>query len=74
MKSQQLPNPALALITPADVQKVFRHIKSYKGAWFRIQKVKDALGKKKHQGVTVAEFADWEGLDVSIILTTIYFS
>lgn len=70
MKSTAVP-AGLRIITPADIHRIFPHIKSYKGAWDRIKRVKEGLGKKKHQQITVVDLAEWEGLDVSIIMVTL---
>ncbi len=45
--------------------------KSYKGAWKAYQALKDALGKKSHQKVTVTELASYEGVSVAEIMAVL---
>lgn len=68
MKSE-LPNPALTFIVAKDIQRIFPYTySSYHTAWQKLKRVKECLGKKKHQGLTVKDFANWEGLDPTDIL------
>lgn len=71
MKLQTI-NPALAFLFPADVRKVLIHIKSYSGSVNHYNIVRDALGKKKHQRITIKEFAEYEGLPLEEIVTCLY--
>lgn len=69
MKS--LPNPALTFIVAKDIQRIITNINSYNGAYVRLNRIKKGLGKLKHQGLTVQEFAEWEGLDVTTVMKAI---
>jgi len=61
-------DPALVFIFPKDVKRILIHLSTYQGAWLHHRKIKDSLGKRKHQRLTVKEFADWEGLDANLVL------
>ena len=65
------PHPGTTYIFPKDVIAILTHISSYDGAWAHLRKIKDSLGKKKHQRVTAKEFAEWEGIDVNIVMERI---
>ena len=71
MKLQER-NPALTFICPKDVNRVLSHITSYMGAYYHLRNIKKCLGKQKHQGVTVKEFAEWEGLDIDAVQVALY--
>jgi len=47
-------------VSTSDVMEVFGC--SYTTAWKRLQVIKGALGKEKHQKITVKEFIEYEGL------------
>jgi hypothetical protein len=68
----ETPNPALTFISPADIMRVLTHITSYSGARNRLLRIKAGLGKKKHQGLSVKEFAEWEGLDSGAVMVTLH--
>lgn len=59
-------HPALTYILPKQVMAI-SGLRSYRGAWARIKKIKECLGKKQHQRLTVQEYAEWEGLDPHLI-------
>lgn len=47
--------------------RVFPFIKTYKGAWKRFDRMKKELGKNKNQFVTIADFSEWEGLEINFV-------
>ena len=47
-------------VSTSNIMKVFGC--SYTTAWKRMQVIKSALGKEKHQKITVKEFIEYEGL------------
>lgn len=71
MKNNTTPHPALTYIFPKDVPRVLFHIKSYAGAYNHLRLVKAALGKAKHQKVTIQEFAEYEGLNADLVLQAV---
>lgn len=61
---------ARVFISPKDLMPLYGH-KSYKGAWKAYQALKDALGKKQHQRITVTELATYEGISPAEILAAL---
>ncbi|MEO5681449.1 MAG: hypothetical protein ABIQ88_02345 [Chitinophagaceae bacterium] len=56
---------------PPDFLKIYDHLTTYMGAYYRYKAIKKLLGKQKHQFITVKEFADWEGVAVEEIIKRI---
>ncbi len=49
-------------ISIADIQLI--HNCSYITAWRKMQVIRDSLSKERHQGITIKEFCDWEGISI----------
>jgi len=57
-------------LTAKDLQKI-SGFKSYASAWRYLQLIKDSIGKKKHQHITLGEFCNYEGIQESEVLKII---
>ncbi len=56
-------------INVQDVQQLYG--RSYSHAWRMLQTIKDALAKEKHQNITIFELAQYEGIPIEQIKTTL---
>jgi hypothetical protein len=56
---------------PADLLCIYDHITHYQTALKKYNRIKNMLGKQKHQKLTVKEFADWEMIPEQEIINRI---
>ena len=57
-------------LRPKDLM-ILKDYSTYKTAWQGYRRLKDSLGKKKHQHITLREFADYEGIDIAEVHATL---
>lgn len=60
--------PGVYFVYYDDLLKFYRHLRSKSGAHAKYAAIKECLGKKKHQHLTVKEFAEWSGIDEEQII------
>ena len=57
-------------LRPKDLM-VLKDYSTYNTAWQAYRRLKDCLGKQKHQHITLREFADYEGIDIAEVYQTL---
>lgn len=63
--------PRRVLMAPGDLRLFFGHLLGEKGVAKHWATMKAALGKARHQRVTIHEFAEYEGIDIAVVVETI---
>lgn len=55
-----------------DLLKIYNNIRTLAGAHKRYKAIKEALGKKEHQYITLKEFADWNDVPETDVIRVLY--
>lgn len=54
-----------------DLLKIFPHLTTKAGAHKKYNAIKECLGKKDHQLITVKEFADWQDVPLQDVVQVV---
>ncbi|MDP1763064.1 MAG: hypothetical protein Q8L07_04185 [Sediminibacterium sp.] len=65
----QAPPPLF--IYPTELGKIYTHLTTRAGMYYRYNILRKLLNKRKNQLITVAELADWEDVPVEDIILRI---